>query len=85
MLNQGNNTEHMLRWFEFAHLPPHLQAISAVFRHCADHVVAQCAPSAERTIALRRLLEGKDAAVRAAIETASKKELTGHIEAREKV
>lgn len=71
--------EPLLRWFAFVHLPPHLQAISAVFWHVAAHVVEQCAPSRQREQALMQLLLAKDAAVRAAMETAEKAATTEHI------
>lgn len=59
--------EHILQFFEFRHLPPHLQAISAPFGALA-HVICDTLPrNPERTVALRKLLESKDAAVRAAI------------------
>ena len=57
--------ERMLKWFEFAHLPPHLQAISEPFGTLASHVVAACDPGPERTVCLRKLLEAKDAGERA--------------------
>lgn len=61
-------TERMLQWFEFAHLPPHLQVVSAKFYELAESLVAVVEPGPERTVALRKLLEAKDAAVRAALK-----------------
>jgi lipopolysaccharide biosynthesis regulator YciM len=58
--------EHVLKFFEYAHLPPHLQAISKPFCELATAVAAQ-SDNAETTVALRKLLEAKDAAVRAAL------------------
>ena len=58
--------ERMLPFFRFGHLPLPLQSVSAVFARAAVQVV-QLPASAERTVALRKLLEGKDAAVRAAL------------------
>jgi ferritin-like protein len=56
----------MMQFFEFGHLPPHLQAISSWFFDAACKV--QTLPrNAERTVALRKLLEAKDCAVRAAL------------------
>lgn len=75
--------EPMLRWFAFAHLPPHLQAVSAVFKHAADHVVVQCEPSEQRTAALMQLLLAKDAAVRAALLTAERAAQRNYIEPKE--
>ena len=60
-------TEPILRYFEYGHLPEHLQSVSHPFYHLA-HVVLMALPrNAERTVALRKLLECKDAAVRAAL------------------
>lgn len=59
--------EHIVQFFAFAHLPPRLQAISKPFADLADQIVATLPKNPERTVALRKLLESKDAAVRAAI------------------
>lgn len=59
--------EPMLRWFDYDHLPDELKAVSAPFATLAGTIVATLKPSAERTVALRKLLESKDAAVRAAL------------------
>lgn len=60
--------ERMLGWFKFSHLGnTNLQDVSAIFAAAAVDVVRQVPSSAERTVALRKLLEGKDAAVRAAL------------------
>ena len=59
--------EHMIRWFRFQHLPEHLQAFSRPWAELAVHVCETLPVCAERTVALRKLLEGKDAAVRAAL------------------
>lgn len=60
-------TEHILQFFEFRHLPAELQSISRAFHEVATGVVMKLPRSPERTVALRKLLESKDAAVRAAI------------------
>ena len=70
--------EHILQFFAYAHLPPKLQAISKPFGDLAralvegdnipDSTVTLGGPlprNPERTVALRKLLEAKDAAVRA--------------------
>lgn len=59
--------ERMLKWFEFAHLPEKLQAVSRPFGELALSLVSTVAAGPERTVALRKLLEAKDAAVRAAL------------------
>lgn len=55
----------ILRYFHYAHLPPTLQPTSAAFCGLAMYVVSNLPRNAERTVALRKLLEAKDAAVRA--------------------
>lgn len=57
--------ERMLKWFAFEHLPPHLQDASRPFSELASKICEFATPGPERTVALRRLLESKDAAVRA--------------------
>lgn len=58
----------MLKWFRYGHLPPDLMEVSRPFGELAWQLVADLDRSAERTVALRKLLEAKDAAVRARIE-----------------
>ena len=58
-------TEHILQFFAYEHLPPHLQAVSKPFGDIARSLVETLPRNPERTVALRKLLEGKDAAVRA--------------------
>lgn len=55
----------IMQFFAFEHLPPHLAAVSAPFAGIAQHVQTTLPRNAERTVALRKLLEAKDAAVRA--------------------
>jgi len=57
--------ERMMKWFEFGHLPEHLQAVSAGFFELACSLCALVEQGPERTVALRKLLEAKDCAVRA--------------------
>lgn len=62
--------EIMLSWFQHSHLPPHLAEVSAQFAVVANVIFHLCAPGTQRSLALQRLLEAKDAAVRARIENA---------------
>jgi hypothetical protein len=78
---QTQPTEHILQFFAYQHLPPHLQMISRPFCDLAHAIVrgdnvaeagtVTIGPplprNPERTVALRKLLEAKDAAVRALI------------------
>lgn len=57
----------IMQFFAYAHLPPAIQAVSQPWCTLAEHVVASLPRNAERTVALRKLLEGKDAAVRASL------------------
>ena len=57
--------EHIIQFFAFAHLPPHLQEVSRPFGELAQKIVDTLPRNPERTVALRKLLEAKDAAVRA--------------------
>lgn len=59
------NEERMMKWFEFGHLPEHLQVVSSFFWDLACQLCATVEAGPERTVALRKLLEAKDAAVRA--------------------
>ncbi len=58
-------TEHIIQFFAFAHLPPALAEISRPFGELAQIIVDTLPRNPERTVALRKLLEAKDAAVRA--------------------
>lgn len=59
--------EPMLQFFGFAHLPEKLQAVSKPFCELAGTIVETLPRNPERTVALRKLLESKDCAVRAII------------------
>ena len=59
--------DRMMKWFAYDHLPPVLRAVSKGFYVIAEQLCDTVAPGPERTVALRKLLEAKDAAVRAAI------------------
>lgn len=62
--------ERMMKWFEFGHLPEDLQAVSSKFYDAACSICALVEPGPERTVSLRKLLEAKDAAVRAKLHPA---------------
>lgn len=64
---QAQESEHILQFFRYNHLPAHLQAISEPFAELAYGVIMAQPRNPERTVALRKLLESKDAAVRAAL------------------
>ena len=59
--------EYLLQCFKYDHLPEHLQAVSKPFGDLATQIVETLPRNPERTVALRKLLESKDAAVCALI------------------
>lgn len=63
--------ERVLKWFQYLHLPPALQETSKQFHDLAIFVASSVNPGPERSISLRKLLEAKDAAVRAKMDTES--------------
>lgn len=67
VMNECWKEERLSKWFAYEHLPEHLQDISKVFHDAGRELVVKLEPGPERTVALRKLLEAKDAAVRAAV------------------
>ena len=61
-------TEAILRYFAWEHLPPHLQAVSRPVGELARTMAETLPPGPEVTTGLRKLLEAKDALVRAALD-----------------
>jgi hypothetical protein len=59
--------DHVLKFFAYSHLPEKLQAISKPFCDLADEIANRAPDNQETTVALRKLLEAKDAAVRAGL------------------
>jgi len=60
-------TDHILRYFHYAHLPAALQARSKPFCDLARLIIDTTPRNPERTVALRKLLEAKDAGIRAGL------------------
>lgn len=59
--------QHVLQFFKYDHLPDHLQKASKPFAELAIQVAERAPENQETTVALRKLLEAKDAAVRAVL------------------
>jgi hypothetical protein len=57
----------LLQFFAYSHLPAHLQAVSMPFGVLADDLARTLPDNPEKTVALRKLLEAKDCAVRAVL------------------
>ncbi len=58
----------IMKYFEYAHLPEHLQKVSKPIGDLAKAMDEQLADGAEKSAGLRKLLEAKDCLVRAALE-----------------
>lgn len=74
--------DYLLQFFSFAHLPEHMQTVSKPFHDLAHEIVAKCPMNPERTVALRKLLEAKDCAVRSLIFKAEEKTPVAKVEER---
>ena len=55
----------IMKYFEYAHLPEHLQKVSAPICDLAISMDKMLGNGAEKTAGLRKLLEAKDCLVRA--------------------
>lgn len=64
------DAEPIMQFFAYEHLPAHLQGVSKPFGQLAQFIVDMLPRNAERTVALRKLLEAKDAGVRALLTKA---------------
>ncbi len=63
--------EFLMQFFTYGHLPPRLADVSRPFAEHAERIVETLPRNPERTVALRKLLEAKDCAVRALLAGAS--------------
>ena len=63
----AEDSEPILQFFGYEHLPATLQLVSKPFWFLAKSLVDNVPRNPERTVALRKLLEAKDCAVRACI------------------
>lgn len=60
-------TRHIARYFAFEHLPSHLRPISQGCHDLAERMIRNIPDGPELTVGLRKLLEAKDAFLRAAL------------------
>ena len=61
--------EHdLIKWMDNPSLAPEVRVVSRIFAHAAKELDLILSGSAEKTVAMRKLLEAKDAAVRARVE-----------------
>lgn len=64
----NNNRSSILRYFEHAHLPFPLNDLAYEFESMAILLDDALPDGPEKSVALRKLLEAKDAAVRSALD-----------------
>ncbi len=57
-----------IKYFAYAHLPEHLQAVSKPIGELAHMLEAQLPDGPEKSAGMRKLLEAKDCFVRAMLE-----------------
>jgi hypothetical protein len=62
---ESHHAMGVMQFFSYAHLPQHLQEVSAPFSNVAWHIVATLPENRQRELALEKLIEAKDCAVRA--------------------
>ncbi len=68
---QDSTPHYLIRFFRYSpHLPKHLHVAAQPFHSLAVRLDASLPESSEKSMALRKLLEAKDCAVRAAIQKA---------------
>ena len=63
--------DHILQFFHYSHLPESMRERSKPFCALARQIIDQTPRNPERTVALRKLLEAKDANVRAFVAALS--------------
>lgn len=64
-----NQQNPILAFFEYNHLPEHLQEVSRGISDIAKEMDSNLKPSAELSAGLRKLLEAKDCFVRAKVSS----------------
>lgn len=65
MADRHPSVAHLMQFFQYAHLPEHLQAVSKPAALLAEKMVEELPQNPELTAGLRKLLEAKDCFVRA--------------------
>ncbi|MFC1418726.1 hypothetical protein [Streptacidiphilus cavernicola] len=65
--SQYPGSEPLLRYFEAGHLPAHLREVSLMVGEVARRAVRLLPPGEQRRLGVQRLLDAKDALVRAAL------------------
>lgn len=60
-------TDRIMQFFGYEHLPPEYQNVVKPFALLAQYITDALPQNPERTVALRKLLEARDAAARAMV------------------
>ena len=63
--DMSSGRDHIMQFFAYSHLQSDLQEVSKPFCELAERIHQSLPRNPERTVALRKILEAKDAAVRA--------------------
>lgn len=66
-MNTPSPSAFILQFFTYTHLPESLRGISKPFADLAHEMAIALPDNPEKTVMLRKLLEAKDAAVRASV------------------
>jgi hypothetical protein len=66
-MNEKADPSPIMKYFEYAHLPEKLQAVSKPISELAKQMDETLPACAEKSAGLRKLLEAKDCLVRAAL------------------
>jgi hypothetical protein len=66
-MSEKSRPNPIMKFFSYQHLPPKLGEVSMQFSILADYIAENCPPCAETSVALRKRLEAKDAAVRSQV------------------
>ena len=78
--DRGAPTDSLLQFFQYDHLRCDLQGVAIQFADLAQWIVATLPRNPERTVALRKLLEAKDAAVRAKLYVEPRPAVFGRVD-----
>lgn len=65
--DRAPQVQHVAQYFTYKHLPEHLQSISLLCHNLAEDMINQLEDGPELVVGLRKLLEAKDAFVRAKV------------------
>jgi len=61
-------SKHITEYFQYKHLPEHLQVVSKPFGELAEKMQNELPDGPEKSAGLRKLLEAKDCFVRASLD-----------------